>query len=562
MQRIPYRDLPDFSDLYCDYVDGVTAVAPFFNGNPRNVDDVGAQLERVMARSFPREQLADILTAQNKIFHAGNKSFENIGLLRKPSTVAVVTGQQVGLLGGPLYTIYKTLTAIKLCKDLRKLHRNVNFIPVFWLETEDHDFAEANHATVLDAAGTPVTISYAPAAPVDETSPNRGAVGALKFDDSIDAAVALMESTLSKSDFHDDLVRLIRSCYKPGADFGTAFGTLMQALFPEAGLVLVNPLDPEIKKLLIPVFRKELDSSPRVSEAIISQTAMIEDRYHAQVKARTINLFMLWKNGRYGIDPRRDRGDYWLKGTRQYFTKDDLHAMLENEPERFSPNVVLRPICQDYLFPTVCYVGGPGEVAYFAQFKTAYGVFDMSMPVIYPRASVTLVENKFAVQLEKLGMGLAEYLSNPHAALEKSVQAQSAINLNAVFEQRRGEIDSAFEGMRTAVESIDKTLGGALTNAREKSIQAFDLLAKKTLDAAVRSNETATRQMDKLKSAVYPNEELQERTLNIFTYLNKYSMEFLTTIAERISVDSFTHQALTINGAVKKVEDVQQSLEL
>lgn len=560
MQRIPFRSLPDFSLLFCDYVDGAPAATQFFHGSPRRPEDAVAQIERVQSRYYPREALVPLLTAQNKALHAGSKTFANIDALGDAKTVAVVTGQQVGLFGGPLYTIYKTLTTIRLCKELRKWHRNTTFVPVFWLETEDHDFAEANHTTFLDETGAPATFEYTPAIPPDDNAPNRGAVGKLTFDDGIDAVIAALEEKLPKTEFHPAVMKLLRKCYKPGVDFGTAFGMLMHALFHDDGLVLVNPLDPAVKRLLAPVFRRELETSPRVSEAIISRTAEIEEMYHAQVKARTINLFMLWKGGRYGIDPRRDHGDYWLKGTRQYFSKEELMTMLEKEPERFSPNVVLRPICQDFLFPTVMYVGGPGEIAYFAQFKGAYDAFEMPMPVIYPRASVTLVEQRFATQLERLSMGLGEYLHNPAEAVQKIVQAQSAVNLDELFAHSRATIEGAFDTLQTSIERIDKTLLGALTNAKEKTGQSLDVLAKKTMDAAVRGNETVTRQMDKLKASLYPNDVLQERALNILYFLNKYGMEFLPAIAERISVDTFEHQALKIDGAVKKAEAAQQSL--
>ena len=262
-----------------------------------------------------------------------------------------------------------------------------------------------------------MTYTYAPASPNGDATPNRGSVGALRIDDGIEAVLAALDGDLAKTEFHPAVMNLLRSCYKPGVDFGTAFGTLMHALFPDEGLVLLNPLDREIKQLLAPVFRKELETSPRASEAIISQTAQLEGRYHAQVKARSINLFMQWKGGRYGIDPRKEHGDFWLKGTRQYFTREELMTMLDAEPERFSPNVVLRPICQDTLLPTVAYVGGPGEIAYFAQFKGAYEVFGIPMPVIYPRASVTLLEPRFAAVLDKLHLSAADYLAAPREAV-------------------------------------------------------------------------------------------------------------------------------------------------
>jgi len=295
MPPISFNELPYFSDLFCDYINGNPALKKFYNGSFKSQEDIAAHIEHLRNQTYQRNALTDILALQNKTFHAREQTFAHIEQLREPDTFAIVTGQQVGLFGGPLYTIYKIITALQLCESLAAQHPGSKFVPVFWLESEDHDLDEANHTYVLDHAGALLKLEYERERGTDGNPVLSGSVGSVIFDERIKAVLESIEKNLNQTEFHPDVMKLISQSYAVGNSFVRAFAMLLQGIFPEEGLILLDPMDKNIKKLLAPVFRCELETTPRVSEAVISQSALLEINYHAQVKARSINLFMLWK---------------------------------------------------------------------------------------------------------------------------------------------------------------------------------------------------------------------------------------------------------------------------
>jgi len=545
MPAISYRDIPFYSDLFCDYVSSKPTLQNFYNGSFRSPEDILAHTNILRRRDYDRDYLADVLTKQNASFGAGEKTFTNIAKLRKSETFAIVTGQQVGLFGGPLYTIYKIITALQLCESLRTQHAGCEFIPVFWLETEDHDFDEANHAWLIDGSGALLRAGYEIHTDEDEKARTQGPTGAVVFDEQIVSIVDSIEKNLPATEFHETVITAIRGAYSSGTTFSKAFAKLIQILFPEAGIVCLDPMDRMLKEMLTPIFRRELEYAPRTCEAVVQQSVMLEQKYHAQVKPRVINLFYFWKGGRFPIEFRKELDSYWLKGTRQYFTKDELFRSLKEHPDYFTPNVVLRPICQDLLLPTAMYVAGPGEIAYFAQFKPVYNIFGVPMPIIYPRASVTILEERFEKTMEKFSLTLNEIFSDVQKAREKSAQTGQNIPLEETFGAAHSLITEAFESARPAIEAYDMTLLHTLETAKQKAQQAMDVLGDKITAAAVRANTTAATQMDKLIANIAPNEKPQERSLNILYYLNKYGMDFCETLKQQISLDTTNHQIVS-----------------
>ena len=326
MDWIDYRQLPatagGFSQLFFDYVYDFDEVRAFFPSNFRSNASYDAIIQTQAKRTLDRETLVHALREQNSAFGSATCTFENIELLRKPTTLAVVTGQQVGLFGGPLYTIFKTITAIKLAERLKAKFPSYDFVPIFWLEGEDHDFLEMNNIVLLDGENRPVKIEYLHGDEVPER--NLGPIGELRFDGSLEKTYEKLASVLQQTDFTQQLMAMVRSAYATGSTFNHAFAAWMNLLFADYGLVFLSSNHTALKRLLSPLFVKEVSTFPKTSQLVIAQSAELEERYHAQVKPKSLNLFLFHKGGRYLIQPREGEKDFSLKGTRHFLSPEEL----------------------------------------------------------------------------------------------------------------------------------------------------------------------------------------------------------------------------------------------
>jgi bacillithiol biosynthesis cysteine-adding enzyme BshC len=453
------------------------------------------------------------------------------------------------MLGGPLYTVYKTLTAIKLTKQLRELYPDYRFVPVFWLEGEDHDFEEMNKVGLLNTEHQPVSIEY-----LVKGKPavkNMGAVGEIVFDDYLTLFFDQIRNTISHSEFKEEVIEFFRQSYTPGVTFNAAFVTMMNKLFAEEGIVFISSNDPRMKKLLSPVFLKEISQFPQVSQLIIQRSAELEDRYHAQIKTKAMNLFLYHKDGRYFIEPRET--DFSLKGTRHFLQKDELVRIATETPEQLSPNVALRPICQDTLLPTLAYVAGPSEIAYFAQLKPVYSYFDLTMPVIYPRASATIVEERHFRTMDKYELELMEFFDEFRQLSQKVVEMTSEVNTDEMFAEAIQRLNDQLNEMKFGLNYIDPTLLGSLETTRSKIESYLQTLKEKVVEAQKRKHDVALRQVEKISNAIFPNGNYQERELNIAYFLNKYGMNFLEQLNDVLQTGDFRHQIITPQPPAKAI---------
>ncbi len=464
-----------------------------------------------------------------------------MSLLQEKTTLAVVTGQQLGILGGPLYTFYKIITAVKLCNNLNERYDDYTFIPVFWLEGDDHDFDEVKSINIIDEANNLKKISYVDEMPEEE---NKGSVGFLKLNPDINRFFDELNTELRDTEFKGDILSKLKSFYSEGRTFKDAFRDLIFWLFDEYGLVIFDPQDTEVKKLLTPVFKKEISGFRAHSEKLVNVSAKLEEEYHAQVKVRAINLFFHTDEGRYLIEPVEN--DFRLKRKRKKFTYDELQSLIEKEPERFSPNVLLRPICQDYLLPTAFYIGGPGEISYFAQVTPLYSIYQVEPPIIYPRSSATILEKNISSLLEKYELSLEEVFTDPDILKNKVLGIISPNSLDDIFSQVSNEIELTYDKLKEKLFEFDKTVADASTKYRQKSIHYLDELKGKALDAQKKKHEVTLRQIDKLNTAIFPASNLQERELNFIYFANRYGTDFIKTIFNELSINKFEHQGIKL----------------
>ncbi len=546
MELINYRQLAEreaVTNLAADYHTNFEKVAGYFSGNYKEKETWEKKLHILQKRQYDRQVLHRVLNDQNRDYQSGIKTLANIDLLGNENTFAVVTGQQLGLFTGPLYTIYKAVTAVKLAQKLSAEFPEHNFVPVFWLESEDHDFDEINKVTFINAANELSQLEYLLGGkPLEK---NIGGMGSVPLDEFIEQLFTALDANLPKSDYTSSLLDMLKGYYKPGVTFLKAFTGFFNHVYENSGLIFMNPNTPEFKKILSPFFTKEINANSEASKRVIQTSVELEEHYHAQIKAKALNLFMFYKGGRHLIEPS-DNGDYFLKNLRQRYTKEELLTIAQETPELLSPNVVTRPLCQDTLLPTIAYVAGPGEIAYFAQLKPVYEYFNVTMPVIYPRASVTLMEEKIQKVLEKYSLDLEELFGDVDAILAKVSEQVSEVKVDSLFESLEVRIKESLNEARFGIQQIDPTLNGTIDATIAKFQQQLDVLKQKTQKAQQQKEEISLKQIKKAALNIFPNGNFQEREFSVIQYLNKYGPDFVKWVANEIAIDKFQHEVITV----------------
>lgn len=536
-----FDKIPGQSKLFLDYLYDFNKVKYFYLKDFRKTYNYIKHFEEVTSfnRSFSKE-LSEIISNQYNELSISKSTLNNINLLNSPNTIAIVTGQQLGLFGGPLYTFYKIITSIKLATELKSKFFEYNFVPVFWLEGDDHDFEEVNNLNIIDKDNNIINLKYN-----DNFSGNfRSNVGNHVLKPEFEDTLKQIEENLRKTDFTSQVFDNIISFYKVGKTFKTAFKELLFNLFDEYGLILFDPQDVKVKNLLKPIFLKELEDYREHLLTAIDTSAKLEENYHAQVKIKPINLFLSENDGRFLLEP--DDDNFKLKNKRKKFLKAELLEVLNKNPEKFSPNVLLRPICQDFLLPTGFYVAGPGEINYFAQVIPFYKIFNIPQPIIYPRASITLLEKIAKDLLEKYNLSFEEVFLEDAKLINKVLNNYSDINYENLFSKLEVVINNEFSSIKQELIKIDKTLEDPINKTTEKINQNIQSLKSRTEKSFQAKNDITIRQLNKLKTLLYPNNNLQEREMNFIYFANKYGVSLLKHLINEISIIKFEHQIIEI----------------
>lgn len=540
---ISYSEIPENTKLFLDYINNFDKVQKFYKYNFRDKESFISKFQQL--KEYPREfraELSTIINSQYKDLAPSSKTLKNISLLKNKETLAIVTGQQLGVLGGPMYTFYKIITAIKLASHLSERFDSYHFVPVFWLEGDDHDFDEVRMINILNDNNEIIKISYSDDALEEEL--NRGSIGHLKFTDSISKFLNEFEAQLRDTEFKTQLMENLRNLYKEEKTFKDSFKELLFWLFDQYGLIIFDPQDARVKELLKPIFKKEVSNFRSHTENLVNTSAKLEELYHAQVKIRPINLFYNYDEGRYIIEPFEN--EFRLKGKRKKFLIDELVALIDAEPDKFSPNVLLRPVCQDYLLPTAFYIGGPSEIAYFAQILPLYEFYNVDPAIIYPRSSATIVEKSVKTILDKFELELNDLFTDPNKLKNQIISTVSENNLENLFKNSKNKIELVFDELKEKLFEIDKTLLEVNSKYRIKVLTYFDELNAKASEAQRKRYEITLRQIDKASLILYPNQILQERELNFFQFANKYSTEFLKKIFDDLAINKFEHQIIEL----------------
>jgi bacillithiol biosynthesis cysteine-adding enzyme BshC len=523
---LPFSSIPHSTRLFDDYLHHFDRVKQFYARPPLAQDWWSDEIRKINYPAERRQAVAAILERQNREFGAGKKTLANIDRLRK-GAVAVVTGQQVGLFGGPTFCILKALTAVIMAEK-------AGAVPMFWLATEDHDLEEIN--TVNLAAGDHLQ-KFTVNVPHREGAP----VGTIAFTDEITAATQQVEALFGKSEISE----LLSASYRKGDTFGTAFAKFYTKVFSEMGVVFLNPLDKELHRIAQPVFRAALEKSEEINQALVARNHELEAAgYHAQVKVTPSHTLCFYFEDGTRTPVRHQDGEFFI-GERKLTTAELLDEA-ERCPDKFSANVLLRPLMQDYLLPTLCYIGGPAEVAYFAQIEVVYRKLASKVTPVVPRIFATLIEPRITKLMDRYQLSLTDLFNTPEKARELVASRALPDSILKSFDLAAEHVEKALELIHGPLEKLDKTLIDAAENAGSKMRYQLQGIRDKAARAEARKNTEVLRHADELITALYPNKELQEREIGAAYFLLKYGQSVLEQIKAAARTGCGEHQVVKI----------------
>ena len=525
---VDIRRFPWIKKLAADYAFQFSALAPFFSGDPAAPASWDAAIANAQTHPRQRAELSALLAKQLERRDAPAAAREAAARLADPKTVAIVTGQQAGLFGGPLFTLYKGLTAAKLAAQISTDH-GVPAVAVFWVEAEDHDWDEVASVSVLDNELQRRTITLPPP-PGAGHSP----IGTIKLGSEITGVIDELASTLPQTEFTAELIADVRQAYAPGISMSDAFARVLDRTLGELGVVVFDCSDRAAKPLASEIFAHEVTHPGRTwSLAGEAGQRLAAGGYHTQVDGSSQNGAALFR----------------IDGSRSAVEAADAPGLADDartRPETFSPNVLLRPIVEDALFPTVCYVSGPNELAYLAQLRKVYEHFGVPMPLFYPRASATILDSASARFLEKHDLPFEALQARDESALNRLLAASLPESVDRALKEADDAIEEKMAAIVAAVPAIDATLEGAAKSTLGKLQHDLATLRGKVISAAKKRDETLRRQFFRAQAQAFPDGIPQERALGSIALLNRYGPALVQRLVQELPLDLGHHWVLTL----------------
>jgi len=484
----------------------------------------------------PRPELSAALAAEQP---EGSEARANAEALKDSRTLAVVTGQQSVLFGGPLYVLYKALAAVELARTMSE-SLNKKVVPVFWVASDDHDFAEIRTTTMLDANSELKAMRYEP-----RVEPNLQPASAILLDETIDGLVASVRQTLPPSPWKDEVCDAVEAAYRPGQSISGAFAQLLRHFLPS--LVIFDPGVPRLKALMRPVIEREVsEASPTSRLAAAIGEELLAAGYHQQVPVRASGFlnFFLVDHGKRRALGLTEKG-VEIRGGNLTIPPAELMARIAASPEAASPGVMLRPLVQDYLLPTIAYVGGPAEVAYHAQIGPSYAHFGIPRPVIFPRPSFSLVDASSARAMEAESLTFEDLQTDTETLLAKAAR-EAHPEVEQTFAAARAAIEGGFKGLEEELARLDSTLRGASQSALGRALHQVEGLQEKALRAMKRQDATRADRLRRTRDFIFPGGSLQERSVSWISILARYGPPVVDEIRQRMDPWAKGHQVLPI----------------
>jgi bacillithiol biosynthesis cysteine-adding enzyme BshC len=537
VECLPLSRIPHTTRLFLDFLSYSPRVQQFYPRSPSLSEWAAQQTPGARYDDARRRRVSDTLERQNRAWDASPKTVENIARFRAGAS-ALVTGQQVGLFGGPLFSILKALTAVKLAEEASAA--GIDTVPVFWLATNDHDLAEVNHTLLPGLDGTLHSVA------TTSHGLDDAPVGNVVFGQEIEAVVQSAIELLGTTPATD----FLREAYRPGETLGSGFARLFARLFADFGVILMDPSDYEFHAIAAPVYRAAIERAAELDEALLERGKALEQAgYHQQVKVTPSStlLFVLQDGARVPIHRRGNGTTIEFMVRDQKLSQEELLRRIDADPDQFSPNVLLRPIVQDHLLPTLAYTGGAAEVAYFAQAGVVYQkLLDHVTPIV-PRFSATVVEQKPKSLLDRYGLDLPNVFHGEEVLRERLGAKVLPPELQQAFDRAHTSLQKSFAAVREALAKLDKTLVDAAENAASKIEHQLESLRARAARAELRQSEVVGRHAQQLANSLFPNKTLQEREIAALYYLSRYGVEFLNTLHKTLQTGCHDHQMVSFD---------------
>jgi len=519
--KINFKSTGYFSSLICDYLDEFSELEKFYNRFP-SIKNFKAQIDEkknsIGISDVNRNILVNVLKSQYKTINASEDTLKNIESLHSQNTFTITTGHQLNLFTGPLYFLYKIISTINLTKILKKNYPDYNFVPIYWMATEDHDFDEINYFNYKGKKFKWHKITS-------------GAVGEI-FTNGLDEVCNLFSKDLKDNKNTEELITLFKTAYLKHNTIAEATRFLANSLFKTYGLVIIDANETQLKRLFIPYLEEELLNQKSFS--IVSNTnkelLKVSGEYKIQVNPREVNLFYLKKGLRERIV--LDKGIYKVLNTEITWKKDEIIKHLNEQPERFSPNVIMRPLYQEVILPNLCYIGGGGELAYWLQLKNYFKSVNVPFPILLLRNSVVLKSEKQDKKLRALNISTSDLFLKFHSFINKKVREISDVEID--FSKQKEHLKKEFETLYDLSEQTDKSFKSAVKAQEAKQLKALDYLEKRLLKAQKRKLSDEVKRMSVLKNELFPEGNLQERTLNFSEIYSEYGTSFIKLLQEEL----------------------------
>ena len=518
IQNIPFSQTNLFSNLILDYISADEHVKAFYKYE-NTIDAVEQIIADKQKEIFDRKLLVETIKNQYALLEINAAVADNIALLESENTFCVVTAHQLNIFGGPLYYIYKIAQTISTCKQLKLKYPNYHFVPVYWLGSEDHDFEEINHIHLFNKK-------------IEWNDKQGGATGNYSTK-SIEPLISEIKAILGESEYANELTEIFQKSYTQ-ASLTEATRYLVNALFGQYGLVVVDGNDKVFKQQYADVMRDELINQHAV-KLVAEQLRQLESKgYKQQAFPRDINLFYLSENSRERIEYNKETSQYLILNTQYSFTQETILNELQNYPERFSPNVILRPLFQQKILPSIAYIGGAGELSYWLQLKPVFDFYKVNFPQLLLRNSALLVSAATAKKIDKVGFDIQDFFKDTDGLKKVFIAKNTEDDIDvSVY---KTELENTFTKLQQLTKSIDASLVNVVGAELQKALQSVESIQKRLMKSLKQKNETELNQIEKIKMQLFPNNELQERVENFSVYYAQYGQSFIAELLDAFDV--------------------------
>jgi len=516
IDELAYEKSEYANKLMIDYYAGKEGLKSFYQFDP----NLSGLLEAADTRSFSdvkRKVLCQVLRKQHEGLDLHESQIQNLDLLAKGNTLTVATGHQLGLFTGPLYTIYKIVSTINLAKRLNEESNSNKFVPIYWLASEDHDIDEIDHMSIFGK-----TIQW--------NHPKGDAVGRMKLD-GIDNVLQELYEILGDSENARDIKALLSKAYNTRKNLAQATREVIHQLFREYGLLILDADNKDVKSEFKSIFKKEILETGYTVKVDQAGDQLIKMGYKKQVNPREINIFYLHNGERSRI--KKSNGKFIVDSSENELSQDELLDVLENHPERFSPNVIMRPLLQECILPNIAYVGGAGELTYWLELKEAFKHYELPYPALILRNSALIVDVQSQKKLSKLNMSAKDLFGEIQALLKYRAIEDSSMDTSLTGQ--KSQLISIYDGIIEKASQVDQSLIKFTQAEKKKMENSLSVIEKKLIQAEKRKQDVSLSQIRSLKEKLFPDNGMQERKHNFFQYYLSDGQDVITTLL--ISMD-------------------------